>query len=232
MHAHIVPDIDDGSTNLYMSMELIKNAYAQGVRHIVCTSHSFGKMMSYNRNFKILDEQVKKENIPISLYTGCEIDCSHSTIDSVVKRLDNKIIPTINNTRYVLIEFSPYEDAEQIIDCVRKLQNFDYKPVLAHIERYQDLFDNDKRINSLVEAGCLFQINAFSLQDERNINVKLRARYLLSMGLASFIGSDAHRVNHRTYSIQNGIEYVYKNCQKDYADAICYKNATKVFNIY
>lgn len=231
MHAHIVPNVDDGSTNLSMSIELIKRAYAQGVRHIACTSHSFGKMLSYNRNFNILNEQVKRANIPITLYTGCEIDCSYNTIDSVIKRLNNKIIPTINQTRYVLVEFAPYEDAEQIMDCVRQLQKFNYKPILAHTERYQDLFDNDKRINTLVKTGCLFQINAFSLQNETNINVKLRARYLLSKGLVSFIGSDAHRVDHRTYSIQSGIEYVYKHCQKDYADAICYKNAKKLFNI-
>ena len=40
IHSHIVPAIDDGSINMNMSIEMLRAAYSQGARDIICTFHS------------------------------------------------------------------------------------------------------------------------------------------------------------------------------------------------
>ena len=54
------------------------------------------------------------------------------------------------------------------------------------------------------------------------------ARQLLKDKMVMFIGSDAHRTNHRPSNVKSGIDYIYENCDKEYADAVCYKNAEQL----
>ena len=75
------------------------------------------------------------------------------------------------------------------------------------------------------------QINAYSLVDETNENIKRHARKLLKEKCVTFIGSDAHRTDHRAYMIKHGIDYIYNNCDVAYANDICYKNAERVLNM-
>lgn len=102
-----------------------------------------------------------------------------------------------------------------------------WKPILAHVERYPNLFDN-KSIQELISLGAKIQINLYSLEEERNTRTKERARYLVKNQLAHFVGSDAHRSNHRPPKYDAGIQFLYKNCDVDYADCISYNNAKKL----
>lgn len=69
--------------------------------------------------------------------------------------------------------------------------------VLAHVERYRHLADDDEALNTLLAWGCRIQINTFSLAEELNPSIKAFARRLLAERKVSFLGSDAHRTDHR-----------------------------------
>ena len=231
IHAHIAPAVDDGAVDFNMSIEMLRMAYNQGTRNIVCTSHSCSDMKQYIRNLQILQEKTKQENIGINLYTGCEIDCYSNNVEEVISGLNEGKILTINGSNYILVEFSPYSDANKIINFIHELHSYKYKIIIAHTERYLSLFTEDKWIPLLQKMGCLFQINAYSIYDERNVKIKSAARMLLKEKFVSFIGSDAHRTNHRPYMIKNGVDYIYENCDDEYAKDICYRNAERILNI-
>lgn len=231
IHSHIVYGVDDGARSLNMSVEMLRNAYEQGVRNIVCTLHSDGDIAQYYKNIKTLQAQIKIENIDVDLYHGCEVYCGDYNISEVTDKLNSGVLPTINNTKYVLIEFYPYVDTKEIINCIRLLHESNYKTVIAHVERYFNLFNDNTCLTWLKEHGCLFQINAYSIFDERNIQIKTFAQKLLKEKYVTFLGSDAHRTDHRPYMIANGIEYICKNCDEEYAEDICYRNAEKLLNI-
>jgi protein-tyrosine phosphatase len=232
IHSHIIPGVDDGSLSLNMSIEMIRNAYEQGVRGIVCTSHDNCNINKYMNGFRDLKRKVKSESIDVSLYCGCEIYCNNYIINNIIDKLNWGDILTINGTRYVLIEFDPYETASVILECVKKIILSGYSPILAHTERYLSLSMNPKYIMALQEYGCLFQVNAYSFVNESNMKIKTFARKLLSKNIISFIGSDAHRTNHRPYDINNGIDYIYARCSQEYANSICYKNAKEMLDLY
>lgn len=231
IHSHIVPGVDDGSSNFNMSIEMIRQAYEQGVRSIICTSHDSCRVREYRINFKNLQNEIKTENIDVNLYCGCEIYCDGYIIDEVINELNNGTILTINGTKYVLVEFDPYETADVIFRCIKAIIAAGYFPILAHVERCFGLSMEPKYIPVLQECGCLLQVNAYSFVDESDRLIKDFARKLLSEKIISFIGSDAHRTNHRPYMMSNGINYIYSHCDVEYATDICYKNAKKLLDL-
>lgn len=231
IHAHVVPQIDDGANSIAMAMEMLRSAYNQGARNIVCASHSWGNLRDYAGSLETLQSQAKKENISVNLYPGCEVQCSEDTMDNIISGFNSGRIPTLNKTRFVLIEFDPQVCAHEVENCVKFILTHGYKPVISHVERYHKLFENDSYIQRLYKLGCLFQINAYSIEDTDDLNHKKAARKLLDDKYVSFIGSDAHRTTHRPYKIEHGIEYIQKHCSPKYAKAICFENAERLLGI-
>lgn len=231
IHSHIVPSVDDGSLSVEMSIEMLRNAYKQGVRGVVCTSHDSCSTKNYIERFNELQKQARAENIDIKLYRGCEIYCDEDVVKELIDELNAKNILTINGTKYVLIEFNPYETAGVILECAKSIYFAGYVPILAHTERHYGLSMEPKYIDSLKQYGCLFQVNAYSVVEESDKIIKNFARQLLNKKLITFIGSDAHRTNHRPYMIDSGIDYIYKYCDAEYASDICYRNARRILNL-
>lgn len=232
IHSHMLFGIDDGTRGIEMSLEMLRSAFQQGVTDVFCTSHSHGALDKYQKNFQLLQDRVVMENIPITLHHGCEIYCyySKSHLKTTIAGVNGGTYPTLADSPYILIEFDPYEDVDSIEACVRFIQAQApvHKIVIAHIERCMNLCVAWNTIETLRNLGCAFQINAYSLQEESKDAIKSFARKLLAKGYVTFLGSDAHRPDHRPPAVEKGIEYVYANCDKDYADAVCYRNAETI----
>ena len=229
MHSHIVPFVDDGSINFEMSLKLLRSAQRQGVRKIVCSSHSWGNIREYYNQFKILRCKAKSNGIKIELYSGCEIYCDINFINDIIDSLEMQELPTINNTNCVLLEFNSNVDLREMVMCIGKINKYGYIPIIAHVERYKNLREYKSIAQALVEQKvCLFQVNAYSLYDETDTSIKNFARWTLSNKLVSFVGSDAHQTGHRPYMIEDGIRYIYDNCDLEYAEEILFKNSNVI----
>ena len=46
IHAHILPDIDDGSRNVKESIQLLESSLKQGITEIVATPHFYASRQS------------------------------------------------------------------------------------------------------------------------------------------------------------------------------------------
>ena len=125
-----------------------------------------------------------------------------------------------------MLEFPLFATAEDIVSCVRGVVELtSFTPIIAHAERYDCLKYDVSAYNELKHRRIPIQINAYSLVEEKNTFRREFARQLLKDKMVMFIGSDAHRTTHRPPNVKSGIDYIYENCDKDYADAVCYKNA-------
>lgn len=231
IHAHIIPGVDDGATDFNMAMDVIYMAYLQGTTNIVCTSHDGYNTKQYFRNLKVLQQRIDKANIGITLHPGCEVYCCAGDMEYIVADLYNNIIPTINGTEYVLVEFDTHVKASEMVYCLKYLTERGYKPVIAHVERYHVLHTSKQLIMLLQNMGCLFQVNAYSFIDTEDKQIKSFAQNLLKEKYISFIGSDTHGTDYRPYTIQNGINYIYEKCDMQYAKDICYLNAKNILNM-
>ena len=103
------------------------------------------------------------------------------------------------------------------------MQEHGYKPIIAHMERNYNI--TDMMVGVLIKCGALIQVNTFSFQEDPREDVRKRAQTLLQNRHVHFIGSDAHRIDHRPPIIESGVEYIINNASPEYAEQILCGNA-------
>ncbi|HHG7408786.1 capsular polysaccharide biosynthesis protein Cps4B [Streptococcus pneumoniae] len=216
IHSHIVFDVDDGPKSREESKALLTESYRQGVRTIVSTSHRRKGMFEtpeekIAENFLQVREIAKEVADDLVIAYGAEI---YYTLDALEK-LEKKEIPTLNDSRYALIEFSmntPYRD---IHSALSKILMLGITPVIAHIERYDALENNEKRVRELIDMGCYTQVNSShvlkpKLFGERYKFMKKRARYFLERDLVHVVASDMHNLDSRPPYMQQAYDIIAK----------------------
>lgn len=185
---------------------------------------------------------------PLSLYLGCEVFCSMEEIPDgeaqgekpgdvtagkgkapdFLDFLQRGLVPSLNESGYVLVEFDPMVRPCEAVMIVILLVSFGWVPVIAHAERYPNL-RCDGEIDGLLEEGCLLQVNAGSLTDRYYDEAEWRwARHLLLEKKVTFLGTDAHRTTWRPPAVKDGIRYILENCEKEYAERILFQNAREL----
>ena len=225
IHSHIIPGIDDGSKNMEMTLEMLKNAERDGTKEIVATPHY---LLEYGEStieevevfVKELNSIITNEGIDITVYSGQEV---YFTENILKDYLDGKI-GTLNDSRYMLIEFNMNSFEENIFDILYELQVRGITPIIAHPERYRSIIKNPVDINRFIDEGYLFQLDSGSLTGEFGKEVKKTAEILLANGIYNFIGSDAHNIKSRNTGIgeavsladnkKNGIKKVFQESSK------------------
>ncbi len=230
LHAHLIPEVDDGASTFEMSLEMLKSLHAMGVNTVFCTSHNNyfeGVSEVYYNNFDKLSRLLEKELPTMRLYHGCEMHTLMKTVDDNLRGLNYGQSRTLAETRYVLTEFNTSTDFYEIKAVVKRLLSEGLIPIIAHAERYVCLSDN-KLVDELIGLGAYIQINAYSIVKETSKDIKSRAREMLENKQVAFIGSDAHRTTHRPPDILDGVRYIYAKLSRDYADDICFRNAERL----
>ena len=225
LHMHIIPDVDDGSVSLEMSEQMLRMAIEQGVEVVFATSHSLvhEEDTEYTRHqFRKLQKMIKDKGLPVKVCFGCEMLYDIRYIDRILRDLENGRLPSLNGTKYVLTELF-YGLGKDVTYYTNLLQEKGWIPVIAHAERLDDL--SIDIIREMKESGCMIQINAYSIAEEKNEKTRNRALALLDNKLVDFVGADAHRTDHRPPAVAKGIEYLYANYDEQYVDDILYNNA-------
>lgn len=199
IHTHILYGIDDGAKTLEESLQILKYASLNGITDIVLTPH-YIKDSKYNANnyqkkelLKELQQEIKKRNININLYLGNEVYIGESIISLY------KEISTINNSRYILIEFPLNTKYILIEKTINDLISNKFIPIIAHPERYTLYYKNYDFYNNLVKKGCLLQGNIGSLYGLYGRKPKNMLKELLKRNLIHIIASDIHH-NYKIYT--------------------------------
>ena len=230
IHIHLIPDVDDGSANMRMSLSMLELARNEGITSFICTPHygEFGKAARpreyVDSQFEYLKKYAAEQFPEIKLFRGNELFFCRD----IPKKLGEGRACSMNGTDYLLVEFEPEERAKDVYDDLSFLIENGYKPILAHAERIFDLADNTKYVARLVESCVLLQVNAVSLTLERCKPFKKLARYMIEQRFASFIGTDAHGDDYRVPYYKPAVEWLYKKFDEAYVDGLVFGNVAKL----
>lgn len=203
LHSHILHEMDDGAKSLQEAVRLCALGRINHIKKIVATPHfnALGDIDNFisqrDEKASLLKSEIEKNNIQTQLYTGAEV-----FVDDDIFFSNNLKRLTINNSKYLLVEFSFYGlRIKHVSDYLNELFSMGVVPIIAHPERYE-FFQNDyDAINEFASRGVLFQLNAGSLASRDGREEFELAYEMAFKGVASFIATDAHSLAHRPNDI-------------------------------
>ncbi|HEX8599238.1 MAG TPA: CpsB/CapC family capsule biosynthesis tyrosine phosphatase [Chloroflexia bacterium] len=197
IHSHIIPALDDGPTDMDVSVAMGRIAAQEGTRVLISTSHSTeASAVGYEGMLERLGHvraAWQNAGIDIRLELGVEIFLDYETVED----LRSGRLWTLAGSQYVLVEV-PYTPWPAYAErALFDLQTAGYTPILAHPERYTAIQDDPNLLYRLVQRGVLAQVTSAALLGEQGEKVHRCAETLVRHGLVQFIASDSHNVRSR-----------------------------------
>lgn len=230
IHSHIVFDVDDGPKTIEDSRALLEESYRQGVRTIISTSHRRKGMFEtpeakIEENFKQVQELAKEIADDLTILYGAEIYYTSDILD----KLEQEKIPRLADSQYALIEFSMITPYKEIHTALSNVLRLGVTPVVAHIERYHCLENDEKKVRDLINMGCYTQINSSSVLKPKLFGdtykfMKKRAQFFLEKDLVHFVASDMHNLNPRPPYMQEAYQIISKKHGESHAEQLFRKN--------
>lgn len=215
-HCHILPGIDDGSPDVETSIKMIAKLKAQGAKAIILTPHYYSDSIS-------LDDFIKRRDMAFNELKSALPDDSPLLIPAAEVYMSRYLFSnenldriSIGDSGYALIEHPFSSNFSQA--TYDRLLNLTYecgvKPVLAHIERYQALIEDEDLLDEYINMGCMTQVNISSFADSSR-HIRKRLFKYLENGKIHFIGSDCHNLTTRPPDYKNGVNEIIKKYGKE-----------------
>lgn len=228
LHSHIAWDVDDGIKTKEDALVALKQAKEDGILGICLTPHVIcGKTNKYlfqnilKRQQEMMDLGRK---LGLYLYSGAEMFMNIDFLDS----LDNGIFQTLNESRYMLVEFDLSRDIHYISYIDEYLDELfcrGFIPIIAHVERFFPTGLDLEMVENWLEMGCLLQTNRTSLMGFQGKVIQRNAHHLVKNKMIHLVASDTHRtVGNRIEKLSDAYQVVIKLTDTEYANQLFLRN--------
>ena len=211
-HTHILPNIDDGSRSVDMSLAMLAEEATQGVTTVVATPHFYAQDMSMedflerreNALVKVKEKMSKSGSSYPAILAGAEV-----YYFSGMGLADEVSMLTVEGTNTLLLEMPFGQWSSRVFENVEQLINRqNLTLVLAHVERYFG-YQNDKSIwDEIFALPVIPQINSGSLIEKRRL-FRRDKTYEFCIEFAKkaeklILGSDCHNLSDRKPNLKAG----------------------------
>lgn len=193
IHAHILPSLDDGARDEAMTLDMLRIAQDDGIKQIVATPHYICGANNYNKtllveSFNRINRLKQNNDIEVDILLGNEIFLDEYSLNHLKK---NKCM-TLNNSKYVLVEFSLSAIPQNAECLLYGLLEAGYIPILAHVERYCEVIHDPSVIIKFIKMGCLVQVNGTSIIGHSGRKIYRTAMELILRNMVCTVASDCH----------------------------------------
>jgi protein-tyrosine phosphatase len=231
LHCHILPGIDDGASDLAVSLAMAKAAVAQGVEVLACTPHILPGLY-HNEGPAIrqatlqLQQALDAEAIRLRLIAGADV---HMCSDFVGGLRAGRLLG-LGDSRYVLVEPPHHVAPPHLEDFFFGLVVAGYVPILTHPERLSWITMRYDAIKRMARAGVWMQITAGSFTGAFGRNPLYWAERMLDEGCVHLIATDAHDTERRPPDLARGRDAVAKRVGAEEAQHLVLTRALGVLN--
>lgn len=218
IHTHILPCVDDGSSDVEETLEMLKVMAESGVKKVVATPHFYPDTMTVDgflKNRQCAFEKIK-DKIPegIEVVLGAEVMIDYDMHKEDITKL------VIDGTDYLLIEM-PYGNWDPwVFDEIFKISaKHGVNIIIAHIDRYVNIARKED-INNIFKLDLKYQVNVDNLGGLFKVSPAVK---MLKSEAVHFIGSDCHNMTTRKPDLANFVkklkskvgESVVKKCMEN-----------------
>ncbi|MCD7796442.1 MAG: hypothetical protein LUG95_02140 [Clostridiales bacterium] len=215
-HCHIIPGIDDGSPDVETSIKMLNALKRQGAKAVILTPHYYSDSISMDDFVKRRDNAFNELLSALPPDMPKLIPAAEVYISKYLFTNDNLDKISIGNSGYILIEHPFSCDFSQ--RYYERLLNLNYeyglKPILAHIERYPALMENEDLLDAYIDMGCLVQVNISSFANSHRSMKKKLFKYL-DNGKIHLTGSDSHNLDTRPPEYADGTKEIIKRSRRE-----------------
>jgi protein-tyrosine phosphatase len=227
IHHHLLFGVDDGPKDIEGSVAQAEAAAADGITHIACTPHA-NDTYEFNpeRNRERVAAIQERLGDKVRLGSGCDFHLSYENIEDALK---NPTKYTINNGKYLLVEFAEFMIPQNIGDTFYEFMVRGMRPIITHPERNPLLQRDHARMADWMRTGCLVQVTAASLTGRFGRRAQSLVWDMLGKNWVHLIATDAHNLESRKPCMSNAYAAIAKQLGEETAQRLCVLNPRAVF---
>ncbi len=224
IHAHILPAVDDGASDIKTAIELLEMLKQQGVTDVIATPHFYPDSDSAEdfvdftrRAYKELKTEISGRDLP-RVFLGCELRYFNGMgKSSAIKQF------VISGTNYLLVELPYGEKITKIVlqDIIDISERQGLIPILAHIERYNKVPGYKNLLKLISDGYAIAHINAGAVVTKETTRL---CEKLIKGGYVSYIASDTHSPDHRPPQIDRALQIISERMGKSVANRFIIKS--------
>lgn len=206
LHSHTLPGLCDGSQSLETSLQMARMAVEDGVTHLACTPHIYPHVYD-NSTATIapaladLQSELDKNAIPLRLLIGADVHLTPDTIFGLKKG----VIPTLNHSRYFLLEPSHHVPVDGFLGYIENFVNAGYVPVITHPERLKWVETHYEEFLEAARLGAWIQLTAGAVTGHFGRRAQQWSERFLLDGYVHILATDAHGVDKRPPILSAGM---------------------------
>lgn len=239
LHSHWVAAIDDGAKTPADSIALLRGLFEAGFSTVVATPHMRPGMFdntadalraAFERTCAALPEGGGLPAVGLS--------SEHFFDDVVFERLVGEaalpypsLLPAseTKGRRSALIEFPtsrfPARITHRIFDMMRRK----IRPVIAHPERYEPVWDDPSALDPLLDAGAVLQLDVAALAGRYGRTPRRTAEALLAEGYYHAASSDAHSLKD-VAAVKEGIAALFSIAGREEAEFLLIEGPRRILD--
>ena len=206
LHSHILPGIDDGAKTLEISLEMARLAVADGIHTMACTPHIYPGLYINDAQGIVqardaLQLALDAQGIKLRLVTGADVHL----VPDLLAGLRGGRVPTLNGSRYVLLEPSHHVAPPRFEESVFQLVAAGYTPVITHPERLTWIETHYPVFVGMIRQGAWMQVTAGALTGMFGPRAKYWGEKFIGEGHAHLLATDAHSNRRRVPCLSEGL---------------------------
>lgn len=209
VHAHILPNMDDGCKTPEESIAVLQACYAQGVRRVFATPHYYpvetveAFLKRRDASMALLSEHIAKCTQPLpEICLGAEV-AYRPGIDHE-KQLQKLCLGKSN---YLLLELPMGGIGEDVVRTVRNICFVQgVTPIIAHVERYMKT-SQMPILAKILKEDVLVQLSAAYLLKN---TTRRQGKRLIQDGFVQLLGTDMHNNETRKPNLAPAVAYLEK----------------------
>lgn len=206
LHAHVLPQVDDGPQSLAESLALLTAMERQGVQTVVASAHALDGRYNATRDAVLTATDLLRQaslaaGLTISILPSMELYLGFDLLRAV----KTGQAMGLNDSQYLVVELPHREFPAYTERALFELMLAGYRPILNHPERNISIHKDPAKMYRLADKGVLAMVTAASLLGRFGTTAQHLAQDFLQDEVATLLVSDAHDCDGRAPQLPEGL---------------------------